>query len=79
MNFNPLALMGNNPMAQLISTMRSGGNPDALVQQMLNTNPQLKQIVAGKTPDQLMQVAENMCKERGTSVDEVLQQFGITR
>lgn len=79
MNFNPLALMGNNPVAQLINTMRSGGNPDALVQQLMNTNPQLKQIAAGKTPDQLMQIAENMCKERGTSVDAVLQQFGITR
>lgn len=79
MNFNPLALMGNNPVTQLISTMRSGGNPDALVQQMINTNPQLKQIVAGKTPDQLMQVAENMCRERGTTVDDVLKQYGITR
>jgi len=79
MNFNPLALMGNNPIVGLINTMRNGGNPDALVQQLMNTNPQLKQIAAGKTPDQLMQIAENMCKERGTSVDAVLQQFGITR
>ena len=79
MNFNPLALMGNNPVTQLISTMRSGGNPDALVQQMISSNPQLKQIVAGKTPDQLMQVAENMCRERGTTVDDVLKQYGITR
>lgn len=79
MNFNPLALMGNNPVMQLISTMRGGGNPEALVQQVISTNPQLQQIVAGKSPDQLMQVAENMCRERGTSVDAVLKQYGITR
>ena len=40
MKFNPLAMMGNNP---------------------------------------LFQVAENMCRERGTSIDEVLGRFGITR
>ena len=79
MKFDPTALMGNNPVVQLINTMRGGGNPDALVQQMLGNNPQLQQIVAGKSPDQLMQVAENMCRERGTSVDAVLKQFGITR
>lgn len=79
MRFDPTALMGNNPLVQLINTMRNGGNPDALVQQLLRNNPQAQQIVAGKTPDQLMQVAENMCRERGTNIDEVLRQFGITR
>ena len=79
MRFDPTALMGNNPIVQLINTMRNGGNPDALVQQLMGSNPQLQQIAAGKTPEQLMQVAENMCRERGTSVDSVLKQFGITR
>ena len=79
MNFNPTALMGNNPIIQLINTMRNGGNPDALVQQLIGANPQLQQIVAGKSPVQLMGIAENMCKERGTNIDDVLKQFGITR
>lgn len=79
MRFDPTALMGNNPAFQLINMMRGGGNPDALVQHLLSSNPQLKQIAAGKSPDQLMQIAENMCKERGTSIDAVLKQFGITR
>lgn len=79
MRFDPTALMGNNPMIQLINIMRGGGNPDALVQQLLQNNPQAQQIVAGKSPDQLMKVAENMCRERGTNIDEVLRKFGITR
>lgn len=79
MRFNPTALMGNNPIFQLINVMRSGGNPDAMVEQILRNNPQAQQIVAGKTPDQLMQTAENMCRECGTSIDEVLGKFGITR
>lgn len=78
MRFDPTALMGNNPMIQLINVMRGGGNPDALVQQMLVGNPQLQQVVAGKTPQQLMQTAENMCRERGTTVNDVLRQYGIT-
>ena len=79
MKFDPTALMGNNPAVQLINMMRGGGNPDALVQQLLSNNPQLKQIAAGKSPDQLMQIAENMCKERGTSIDDVLKKLGISR
>ena len=78
MRFDPTALMGNNPMIQLINVMRGGGNPDVLVQQMLGGNPQLQQVVAGKTPQQLMQTAENMCRERGTTVNDVLRQYGIT-
>lgn len=79
MRFDPTAMMGNSPIVQIINMMRNGGNPDALMQQMMNSNPQLQQIAAGKTPDQLMSIAENMCRERGTSVDNVLRQFGITR
>lgn len=82
MRFDPTALMGNNPVVGLINAMRSGGNPDALVQQLLNNHPQrdqIQQIIGGKSPDQLMKVAENMCRERGTNIDDVLKQFGITR
>lgn len=42
-------------------------------------SPQFRQIVNGKNPQQLMQEAEKMCQERGTTVDEVLKRYGITR
>ena len=79
MRFDPTALMGNHPVVQIINAARNGGDPAMLMQQMIGSNPQLAQIAAGKTPEQLMQVAENMCRERGTSVDAVLRQFGISR
>lgn len=82
MRFDPTALMGNNPIVQLINTMRSGGDPNAMVQQIIQNHPQrdqLQQIIGGKTPEQLMQTAQNMCQQRGTSIDAVLQQFGISR
>ena len=79
MKFDPMALMGNSPMVSMINAMRNGGDPNALMQQIMNSSPQLQQIATGKSPDQLMGIAENMCRERGTSVDAVLKQFGITR
>ena len=79
MRFNPTALMGNHPMIGVINAMRSGGDPGVLSQQLLSGNPQLARIAAGKSPQQLMGIAENMCRERGTSVDAVLSGFGIER
>lgn len=82
MRFNPTAIMGNNPIVQLINAARGGGNPDMLVQQLISQHPQreqIQQIIGGKSPDQLMQIAQNMCRERGTTMDQVLQQFGISR
>lgn len=79
MRFNPTALMGNHPMIGVINAMQSGGDPEVLYQQLLNGNPQLARIAAGKSPQQLMSIAENMCRERGTSVEAVLSGFGIER
>lgn len=82
MRFNPTALMGNNPIVQIINAARGGSNPDMLVQQLISQHPQreqIQQIIGGKSPDQLMQIAQNMCRERGTTMEQVLQQFGISR
>lgn len=82
MNFNPLGLMGNNPIIGIVNAMRNGGNPNDLINQAIRNHPQrdqLQQIIGGKSPDQLMQVAQNMCRERGTTIDDVLKQFGISR
>ena len=82
MNFNPLGLMGNNPLIQILNMARNGGDPTQLINQAISNHPQRQQIqriIGGKDPQQLMQVAQNMCQERGTSIDEVLRQFGISR
>lgn len=72
----------NNPMnmIQLVSAMRKSNNPMQLLQQMAGNNPQAAQalqIIQGKSPEQLKQIATNMTKERGTSVDEVLRSLGL--
>lgn len=67
-------------MAMMMQMMRSGGNPNAMLQQMANQNPQVRQfmqMINGKTPQQLRQIAENVAKERGVTLEYVAQQLGI--
>ena len=70
-------------MGQLARMMQGGGNPMQLLQQMAGQNPQMAgflQTIQGKSPQQLRQMAENLAKERGTSIQEVagkLQQMGF--
>ena len=70
----------NNPLMQLISMTRQGNNPMQLIQQMAANNPQAAQamkIMQGKSPEQLKQIATNMAKERGMTIEQVIQQLGI--
>ena len=70
----------NNPLMQLVSMTRQGGNPMQMIQQMAANNPQAAQamrIMQGKSPEQLRQIATNMAKERGMTVEQVMQQLGI--
>lgn len=73
-----------NPLQMLLQAAQAGANPMQMLAQHAGNNPQLQQlqqICAGKTPQQLREIAENMCKERGTTYDQlarnVAQQYGI--
>lgn len=73
-------MMTNNPIFNLISLARTGGNPMTLIQQMAGRDPRAQQalkMVQGKTTDQLRQMAENMAKERGTTVEEIAKGLGL--
>lgn len=73
--------MMNNPLNMALNVMRRGGNPVALAQQMAATNPQMRQfynMVNGKSSAELKQMAENMAKERGVSINDIARQLGIT-
>ena len=72
--------MMNNQLFNLIRLARAGGNPMMLIQQMAGRDPRAQQalkMVQGKTPDQLRQMAENMAKERGTTIDEIARGLGL--
>ena len=70
----------NNPMLQIQQLMRAGKNPNAVLQIMAQSNPQVRQVmqmINGKSPAQLEQMARNMAKERGTTIEDVARSLGI--
>lgn len=67
-----------NPLMTLMQAMQSGGNPMAFVQQQAANNTQfrqLQQIVGGKSPQELRQIADNMLRQRGSSMEQVEQMY----
>lgn len=67
-----------NPVMMLMQAAMSGQNPMQMLSQAAANNPQMQQLyqmTRGKSPDELRQMADNMLRQRGTSYDEVAQQF----
>lgn len=82
---NPMNMLGSmmggqggvNPM-QLIAQMQRGGNPMQVMQSMVGNNPQFKrvmQMVDGKSPAEMRQVAQNLCQQRGIDFNQALGQL----
>lgn len=70
----------NNPMMAMMQAAMSGMRPTQFLQQMAMQNPMAAQamnIIQGKTPEQLNQIADNMANQRGTTVEEIARQYGI--
>ena len=75
----PMAPM-NNPVMALVHAMQQGRNPMALMQAMAQQNPQVAQalqMMQGKSPQQLQSMAQNMARERGVDLNQMLRQMGI--
>lgn len=70
-----------NPMAMLMQMMRTrNGNPAPLLEQLARQNPAMRQamdMARGKSPQELRQIADNMAKQRGTTVDNIIKQMGF--
>lgn len=67
-----------NPMQMMIQAAMQGVSPAQFLAQQAAQNPQMRQLyqmVNGKSPDELRQMADNMLRQRGTSYDQVAQQF----
>lgn len=74
-------MMMNNPMMQMISMLRGGMNPQTMLENMAQNNPQVRQVMQmmqGKSPAELQKMAENMAAQRGTTVEDIARQLGIT-
>lgn len=70
----------NNPMMSMIQMAMGGMSPMQYLQQRTGQNPQIAQamnLIQGKTPEQLHQIADNMAKQRGTTVEEIARKYWI--
>ena len=70
----------NNHMMAMVQMAMGGMSPMQYLQQRMGQNPQIAQamnLIHGKTPEQLHQIAENMAKQRGTTVEEIARKYGI--
>ena len=70
----------NNPIIQLAQLARGGGNVMQAMQNMAGQDKRIAQaygMLQGKSPQQLRQIAENMARERGTNVGDIMRQLGL--
>lgn len=70
----------NNPIAQIVSMAQRGGNPMQMMQNMAMQDPRARmamQMVNGKSPEQIKQICTNMCRERGTTPEQVARSLGL--
>lgn len=70
----------NEILMMLIQVLRAGGNPMQAVASMAKGNPVMQQganMIAGKSPEQVEQMARNMANQRGVDIDQMLQQLGL--
>ena len=71
----------NNPMQMLSQMARMGRDPRIIVQTMVQQDPrarQAMQILQGKTPQEKEEMVRNMCKERGTTPEELAKSLGFS-
>jgi len=71
----------NNPLQTAIQMMNIGRNPMGMLQQVAGHNPRMAhamQMISGKSPQQLRQMAENMAKERGIDLNDFVRSLGIS-
>ena len=70
-----------NPLFQVMELSRKGVPAIQAIQQVaMQGNPQMQQFfksIQGKSQDELKKMAENVAKERGTTINEVARNLGI--
>ena len=73
-------MMNNNPMNQIMNALRQGVNPNQIAMQLAQNNPSVRQamqLVNGKTPAQVRDMAFQMAKQRGVDLYQLAQNMGI--
>lgn len=69
-------------LMQMWQMMQGSQNPMGIMQSMCGNNPafaNLQQLINGKGPQQLEQIARNMARERGVNIDAIMVQMGLKK
>ena len=72
-------MMPINPL-QAIQALQQGANPNQLMMQLAQQNPAMRQamqMVNGKTPDQIRDMAQQIARQRGIDLNQLTRQLGI--
>ena len=72
--------MNNNPMNQIMNALQQGVNPNQIAMQLAQNNPSVRQamqLVNGKTPEQVRDMAFQMAKQRGVDLYQLARNMGI--
>lgn len=80
MNMNPMNMMQNNPIMQLVNLFKNGGNAKSLVQQMMGMNSEFGNAINsinGKNQSQVNEMLANEAKKRGIDLSQVAKQIGM--
>lgn len=68
-----------NPM-QILQMVQQGANPQQLIMQAAQQNPAIRQamqMVNGRTPGQIRDMAMNMAKQQGIDLNVLARNMGI--
>ena len=68
-----------NPL-QMLNALQKAKNPQALLSQLANQNPQLKrvmEVVNGKSPQEIEQYVRNTAQTQGIDLNELAQKMGL--
>lgn len=79
-NGGPMAMLQNSPIGQLISMFKGGGNPQAMIQQMMGQNPQFGDAINslnGKDQNQINNFISQTAKEKGINLAELASSIGM--
>lgn len=77
--------MNTGSVLQMFSALK-GKDLGGIVQSLINSNPQAQQawqqaqqLAKGKSDDELVMLVDNMCKQRGTTLNDVASALGCQK
>ncbi len=69
-----------NNVQQIFQAVQNGANPNVIAMQIAQQNPVFRNalnMANGRTPEQILGMAQQMAQQRGVDLNQVAQQLGM--